>query len=1140
MAYDGSIKIDTKIDTSGFSGGMSQINALAKKGAAAVTTTFAGISTALGAGGIAATKVGSGFEAAMSKVSAISGAAGGDFDLLSDKAKEMGAKTKFSASESASALQYMAMAGWDTKAMLNGIDGVMNLAAADGLDLATTSDIVTDAITAFGLKASDSSHFADVLAKASSSANTNVSMLGESFKYVAPLAGTMGYSVEDISLALGLMANASVKGSMAGTSLKTALANLAAPTDEMCGVMEKYNLSLADSEGKALPLVEVLKKLREKFGGLSEEEQAAAASTLFGKEAMSGMLAIINSSDSDFKNLQENINNADGAAESMATTMQNNLQGQITILKSGLEGLGIEIYEDLQEPLMNAAIKAQEYVGKLTTAFTDGGIDGLVEEAGTILADIATQAANAAPQMITAAVSFIKSFVRGIKNNKPQLKTAAKEIVTALVDGLVSLLPKEIQKPVKSALKEVQKSFENGGLKEAIKTVGNIIENCGKVIVNITKAVLPPFTSAIDFAADNLDIIIPLLTAGVAAYKGWQIVGAITTLITTHTAAVTAEGIAENITAMAAGTATAAYSVKSVAVGVLTGKIGLATAAQWLWNAAMSANPIGLLITAVAALTGGMVALALTQENELTTAEKQVKQNEDLATAYTNTFKAAKDFYDGVGSAKGILNDFNDSVILSKDKQDDLQEEMKITQDKIGKIATRASEERRQLTDYEVQELEKLFKKEQEIADKQLEVQAAYQTVVKDMATELASNNDMGADEYAEAAKRYIKSADETRDAVVSAAEKQRINVLAERRALIGTDEQYTQEWYDRQKAAADQAYNDAVNTANKEHADTTRIIADGYASRATSLQNYRYELTTSNEEIEQLNADHIDALNLLEQKKNKALRLARQECYTNLGFDQQKYNQKAQAIEQEYSSKVLTENQKFADDKADINQDVVDSFDASAQEQYGVWLGMLGDTEMYGGKIAKKDKDFVDQSLQYLRELPPESKDTMKDAVNGMINGLQEREPQLYEKAGSLANGIISTIKSIFDINSPSRVMKKLFGFVWEGAEIATDDKGKSLVAQAGDVAKHFVKNAKAKLENAKLVAKMKATVAGAKASLTSNVVSKVIHKVDSDNDDDKPVMLRGDIHTAVNIDGRETAIAITPYVSEELAFNN
>lgn len=225
------------------------------------------------------------FEAAMSQVKAVSGATGSEFDKLTAKAKEMGATTKFTATQSAEAFNYMAMAGWDSQQMLDGIEGILNLAAASGEDLGTTSDIVTDALTAFGLKASDAAHFSDVLAQSAASANTNVSMMGESFKYVAPIAGAMKYSVEDTSLALGLMANASVKGSMAGTSLKTALANMAAPTDKMATAMKKYGISLTDSNGNMKTLKGVLDNLRSSLGGLSETEKTAAASTIFGKEA---------------------------------------------------------------------------------------------------------------------------------------------------------------------------------------------------------------------------------------------------------------------------------------------------------------------------------------------------------------------------------------------------------------------------------------------------------------------------------------------------------------------------------------------------------------------------------------------------------------------------------------------------------------------------------------------------------------------------------------------------------------------------------------------------------------------------------------------------------------------------------------
>ena len=270
-----------------------------------------------------------GFESMMSQVQAISGA----------KAQEMGATTKFTATEAAQAFNYMAMAGWEPEQMTAGISGIMSLAAASGEDLASTSDIVTDALTAFGLKARDAGHFSDVLAKASASANTNVGMLGESFKYVAPVAGAMKYSVEDTSLALGLMANSSIKGSMAGTALKTSLANMAAPTDSMATAMEKYGISLTDSSGNMKTLKGVMDNLRGSLGGLSETEQTAAASTIFGKEAMAGMLAIINASEEDYNKLSEAIYNADGAAQGMADTMLDNLAGSMTLMQSAVEGV---------------------------------------------------------------------------------------------------------------------------------------------------------------------------------------------------------------------------------------------------------------------------------------------------------------------------------------------------------------------------------------------------------------------------------------------------------------------------------------------------------------------------------------------------------------------------------------------------------------------------------------------------------------------------------------------------------------------------------------------------------------------------------------------------------------------------------
>ncbi len=307
------------------------------------------------------------FDDSMRKVKATSGATSGEFQQLRDKALEMGAKTKFSASQSAEALNYMALAGWDTKEMMTGIDGVMQLAAASGEDLGAVSDIVTDSLTAFGLKAKDSGHFADVLAQANSKANTDVRGLGEAFKYAAPVAGALGYTVEDTSIAIGLMSNAGIKGEKAGTALRTMFTNLAKPTKAMKNQMDELGISITDSQGNMLPMRDVMDQLRGKFKGLSKDQQASAAATIFGKEAMSGALAVINASDEDYKKLTKSIDNSAGASKRMADEMEGGIGGSIRRMKSAIESLAISIgdvlapyIKRLSEWVANAATKLNE------------------------------------------------------------------------------------------------------------------------------------------------------------------------------------------------------------------------------------------------------------------------------------------------------------------------------------------------------------------------------------------------------------------------------------------------------------------------------------------------------------------------------------------------------------------------------------------------------------------------------------------------------------------------------------------------------------------------------------------------------------------------------------------------------------
>lgn len=498
--------------------------------------------------GTAAVKTISDFESAMSKVSAISGATGSDLDALNQKAQEMGAKTKFSATESAEAFTYMAMAGWKTEDMLQGIDGIMALAAADGLDLATTSDIVTDALTAFGLSADDSGHFADVLAAAASNANTNVSLLGESFKYAAPVAGALGYSAEDTAIALGLMANAGIKGSQGGTALRSSLSRLIKPMGDAAALMEQYGLSMTNADGSMKSLGEVMEMLRTKMGGLSEAEQAQAAATLFDQDAMSGMLAVINASDSDYEKLTSAIYGADGAAQQMADTMLDNLSGQLTLLKSALEGLAIQFGEILMpyikqfvQWLQNLVQKLQEMtpeqkeqivkwaafaaaigpvllaVGKLVT-----GIGNVISVFGKL---------KTAIPAVKGALVAVKGAIAGI--SAPVVAVVA--VIGTLVAAFATLWKtnEEFRNKITAIWNQIKGTFDKlcQGIVDRLNKLGFDFENIGEVLKAIWKGfcdfLAPIFEGVFQNIANTFDtivnVILGILDFFIAIFTGdWE------------------------------------------------------------------------------------------------------------------------------------------------------------------------------------------------------------------------------------------------------------------------------------------------------------------------------------------------------------------------------------------------------------------------------------------------------------------------------------------------------------------------------------------------------------------------------------------------------------------------------------------
>lgn len=1086
MSYDGSLKFDTKIDSNGFSTGLSKLKKLAKTGVgtvgtvtskatdmigkftSVVTTSVATVSAGIGTIGTAATRVGMNFEAAMSKVSSISGATGNDLQSLTDKAKEMGATTKFSATESAEAFQYMAMAGWDTKSMLDGIDGIMNLSAADGLDLATTSDIVTDALTAFGLSAKDSTHFADVLATASSSANTNVSMLGESFKYVAPLAGSMNYSVEDVSLALGLMANASVKGSMAGTSLKTALSNLASPTKSMASEMSKLGISMTDSNGNALGLRDIIIQLREKFGKLSETEKAATASTLFGKEAMSGMLAIINASDADFNKLTDNISNADGAAKQMADTLNDNLKGDITIAKSALEGFGITIYETLDTDLRGAVQLGTKYIDELSKAFTDGGLQGAVKTAGDIFGEIATKAAENAPKMIDSALQFIdsfangirdnssrllnagrsivqaiiegiinfagygselidgavaiienlilaisanesellkagesiidsivngivnlannagtvvrgvvaliKSFIKSVKNNKDKLLTAAKEIVKAITDGLVSLLPKEVQTPVRKCIDAITKLFNSNSLKTAIVKVGRFIGELAEQIANLASNVIPLCTEVIGFLIDNFDTIAPLVITAVTAIKAYV-------------------------------TAIKAYREATL----------LANMAQGMLNGTMSANPIGIIVSTVAALVTGIMTLTSwlnktsdaeadlkkSQEELEKSQENYEKTTDNLADSLENAYGQMGKFQEGIDNAKSSLDGVDENLIIPEETKEKLEKDMQACQDKIDAVVKLASDERRELTQNEVDELDKLIEKQKSIAEQQLKLEMnradTAQTLAQAFVTDFGLSGD--ANDFLEQSQQYIKGAEEAEAKVTEAAEKTCSEQIAYAKTLVGTSKKYNEDWYNNQVKAAFKTKKETIEAAKKTTSQTVGIIEKHYQQLNFSGTQYLNDNKTINDNIAKADENYKKKL-----KSNGEWYNAE---YAKINANQWDSSKKYAELKAKYEKKQQDATKEYTDNLAKYQTDLTNVWDEETGKEIDSILTLAKKTTEGGEECSDSTARSVYETREALKNLPYDVREKLGDTYDEWIKAFDSLPPEMYEQGKAAAEAL-------------------------------------------------------------------------------------------------------------------------------------
>lgn len=491
--------------------------------------------------GAAAVKTTADFDAEMSTVQSISGATGDDFDALRDKALEMGSTTAFSASEAASAMEYMAMAGWSTEDMLDGIAGVMNAAAASGEDLAATSDILTDGLTAFGLAASDSAHFADVLVAAGNNANTSVAMMGETFKYAGAVCGTLGITVEDCAIATGLMGNAGIKASQAGTALRSGLSKLIDPTTEAAAAMEQYGFNIATTADGSVDFMGTMQNLRSAMGDLDATTQAQALSTIFGTEAMSGWAAIVSASDEDFQNLTNAIYDCEGAAQEAADVKLDNLSGQITILKSTIEGIAIQIGDLLMPTIRNVVATIQKWAAAFAAADEDTKktiltVAGVVAAIGPLILGVSKviktvkNVVNAFKLMKTG-LAAVKVALAGV--SAPVLAVVA--VVAALVAAFMHLW--NTNEGFRTAIIDIWNEIKNTvgtfieGLKERLGGMGITFESVSAAIKTVWNALCeflaPVFEGAFQHISNTLTAvtnhILGVVDFFIALFKGdWE------------------------------------------------------------------------------------------------------------------------------------------------------------------------------------------------------------------------------------------------------------------------------------------------------------------------------------------------------------------------------------------------------------------------------------------------------------------------------------------------------------------------------------------------------------------------------------------------------------------------------------------
>lgn len=1073
MAYDGSLKFDTRVDNSGFKSGIEKLGSIAKTGLKVTATAIGAVSGAFGAAVLSGVKYNSQMEQYITSFGTMLGSAE-EATKLVNNLKEMGAKTPFETSDLAKASQ---------------------------------------TLLAFGTSAED--------------LLPTLQMLGD-------VSQGNKERFDSLTLAFAQVGSA---GKLSGQDL---LQFVNAGFNPLNEISKMTGESMAEL------------KERMSAGGVSAEEVAEA-----------------------FKHATSEGGQFYQAMEAQSQTFN----GQMSTLKDNAMSFIGELTQGVTNTLKDSVLPTVNgWLEELQSAFTSNGVEGVVTAFGSILADACTKLAQAAPGVVDLAVGFIQSFIKGIGDNAPQLIQAAKQIVGALVDGLIKLLPSEIQKPVKETVNILKRSFESGGLRNAINTVSKILKDLGKVVTNLAKTILPPLAKAVDFLGKNIKIILPLIAEAVVGIKAFKIVQSATKWFDAMKTAIAAAGAATSAEALATAASTGAITLKQIAVGVLTGEIGLVTAAQWLWNAAMSANPIGAIIALVTALAGGLAFLCVSLSNSADDTDILAESNERVAESFGHIADGIEQWNEKVDNAKSSMEGFNDSILMSQEEQQNLTDEMDAVQTEISEIARLASEERRELTDSEVQRLDELFQKMRDLSKQELEFYQGRQDVVLDQAKTLATSFDGTAEEYEDMSARIIKAAGEETQAVKDKAYEQYTNQVALNNSLLGQKEEYTEEWLEQANAAALADYQIAVDNAEQKYADVLGIEQEGYFNLSQELQDYLTGLS-------EMRTAQLEE----EDRYQKALEEYRHGQYKNTDESLDALS----AVEQEHKENL-----------ARIQDEYLANFNEDTLEQAGGWLQRIIDTKAAGEDLTEEQEELARNLILALDSLPDDMNEKGKEALDALGIGLDDQGNVIFTKGERLgeivlegeesadpegensysngknsADGFVGGVESGFqaaftagyniakqamagqqtaqDSHSPAKETIKLGKDNAEGYALGIEKNAKEAAAAAKDMVTDTIgaisdqsgkysfldKFGLSKLDVSGMVQKMKAAVAAESyrmsASLSASGNYEVVRDSRYGNETDSSVSggkYVAEIH--VDLEGREVARATAPFMGEQLAW--